>query len=73
MLILYIYYKYIDTYLNIYCLPPQLRLDALTVDGCSVEDLALTFTLPGYSNIEFKKGGSDTPVTINNLDHYVQV
>lgn len=53
--------------------PLQLRLDALTVDGCSVEDLALAFTLPGYPNIEFKKGGSDTSVTINNLDHYVQV
>ncbi|XP_069194924.1 E3 ubiquitin-protein ligase TRIP12 isoform X3 [Procambarus clarkii] len=51
----------------------QTRLDALTVDGCSVEDLALTFTLPGYPNIEFRKGGSDISVTINNLDQYLQL
>ncbi|XP_042213589.1 E3 ubiquitin-protein ligase TRIP12-like isoform X2 [Homarus americanus] len=51
----------------------QGRLDALTVDGCSVEDLALTFTLPGYPNIEFRKGGSDISVTINNLDQYLQL
>lgn len=51
----------------------QARLDALTVDGVSVEDLALTFTLPGYPNIEFRKGGSDIAVTINNLDQYVQL
>ncbi|KAK8722446.1 hypothetical protein OTU49_012219 [Cherax quadricarinatus] len=51
----------------------QRRLDALMVDGCSVEDLALTFTLPGYPNIEFRKGGADMPVTINNLDQYLQL
>ncbi|KAK7067184.1 hypothetical protein SK128_012433 [Halocaridina rubra] len=51
----------------------QARLDALTVDGVSVDDLALTFTLPGYPNIEFRKGGSDIPVTINNLDQYLQL
>lgn len=51
----------------------QARLDALTVDGCRVEDLALTFTLPGYPNIEFRKGGSDMPVTISNLDQYLQL
>lgn len=51
----------------------QARLETLTVDGCSVEDLALTFTLPGYPNIEFRKGGSDIAVTVHNLDQYLQV
>lgn len=51
----------------------QARLETLTVDGCSVEDLALTFTLPGYPNIEFRKGGSDIAVTVHNLDQYLQL
>ncbi|XP_006820136.1 E3 ubiquitin-protein ligase TRIP12-like [Saccoglossus kowalevskii] len=51
----------------------QLALDSLTMDGCSVEDLALDFVLPGYPNIELKKGGKDIPVTIHNLQEYLQL
>ena len=43
------------------------------LDGCSVADLALNFTLPGYPNIELRKGGSDSTVTIHNLDSYLQL
>ncbi|XP_077987999.1 E3 ubiquitin-protein ligase TRIP12-like isoform X2 [Glandiceps talaboti] len=50
----------------------QLALDSLTMDGCSVEDLGLDFTLPGYPNIELKKGGQDIAVTIHNLEEYLQ-
>ncbi|KAL4929074.1 HECT-type E3 ubiquitin transferase UFD4 [Aspergillus undulatus] len=41
------------------------------VDGVLVEDLGLDFTLPGYPAIELIKDGSDIPVTINNVDLYV--
>ena len=43
------------------------------MNGCSVEDLGLDFTLPGYPNIELKKGGKDVPVTIYNLEEYLRV
>ena len=48
-------------------------IEALGVDGCSVEDLGLDFTLPGHPSIELKKGGRDEPVTIHNLDQYLKV
>ena len=43
------------------------------MDGCSIEDLDLDFTLPGYANIELKKGGKDRQVTLENLEEYLQV
>lgn len=43
------------------------------MNGCSVEDLGLDFTLPGFPNIELKKGGKDIPVTIHNLEDYLRV
>ncbi|XP_071085244.1 E3 ubiquitin-protein ligase TRIP12-like isoform X2 [Haliotis cracherodii] len=51
----------------------QLALDSLTLDGCSIEDLDLTFTLPGYTTIELKKGGKDVPVSLDNLEDYLQL
>jgi E3 ubiquitin-protein ligase TRIP12 len=45
----------------------------LCLDQCRIEDLSLVFTLPGYSHVELKKGGKDCPVTLNNLDQYVDV
>ncbi|CAF0889005.1 unnamed protein product [Adineta steineri] len=47
--------------------------DKLFLDGCKIDDLALVFTLPGYPNIELKKGGRDCLVTIQNLDQYVNL
>lgn len=43
------------------------KLAALNVDGCSVEDLSLTFVLPGFPNIELCSGGADVDVTLENL------
>ena len=43
------------------------------MDGSSVEDLDLDFTLPGYPHIELKKGGKDIAVTIHNLEEYLKV
>lgn len=50
----------------------QLALDSLTLDGVLIEDLGLDFVLPG-THIELKKGGKDIPVTIENLEEYLQV
>ena len=43
------------------------------MDGCPVEDLGLDFTLPGYPNIELRKGGKDRGVTLDNLGQYVRL
>ncbi|XP_073530507.1 E3 ubiquitin-protein ligase TRIP12 isoform X4 [Phyllobates terribilis] len=51
----------------------QFALESLNMNGCSIEDLGLDFTLPGFPNIELKKGGKDVPVTIHNLDEYVRL
>ena len=45
----------------------------LWLDGCRIDDLSLVFILPGYANIELKKGGKECSVSIHNLDEYVQV
>jgi E3 ubiquitin-protein ligase TRIP12 len=46
-------------------------LAGVEVDGVRVEDLSLDFTLPGYPAIELINNGSDTPVTMDNIDLYV--
>ncbi|KAM8953484.1 E3 ubiquitin-protein ligase TRIP12 isoform 3-T3 [Pelodytes ibericus] len=51
----------------------QFALESLNMNGCSVEDLGLDFTLPGFPNIELKKGGKDIAVTIHNLEEYVRL
>ncbi|XP_052008974.1 LOW QUALITY PROTEIN: E3 ubiquitin-protein ligase TRIP12-like [Xyrauchen texanus] len=51
----------------------QQALESLNMNGCSVEDLGLDFTLPGFPNIELKKGGKDVPVTIHNLEDYLRL
>ena len=48
-------------------------LEALTLDGCRIDNLGLDFTLPGHPSIELRKGGKDIPVTIHNLEEYVKV
>uniref|UniRef100_A0AAV2J4M1 E3 ubiquitin-protein ligase n=1 Tax=Knipowitschia caucasica TaxID=637954 RepID=A0AAV2J4M1_KNICA len=51
----------------------QQALESLNMNGCSVEDLGLDFTLPGFPNIELKKGGKDIAVTIYNLEEYLRL
>ena len=51
----------------------QDQIAQLTMDGCPVEDLGLDFTLPGYPNIELRKGGRDTSVSLDNLASYVSL
>lgn len=45
----------------------------IQVDGCRIEDLCLDFTLPGEANLELKAGGADIPVTINNVEEYIEL
>lgn len=48
-------------------------MEKLDLDGCLIADLGLDFVLPGYSSIELRKGGSETPVTIHNLEQYINL
>lgn len=48
-------------------------IEALDLDTCPISDLGLVFELPGYENIELRKGGSEIPVTIHNLDQYIKL
>lgn len=48
-------------------------IDSLNLDSCPISDLGLVLELPGYETIELRKGGSDIPVTIYNLDQYIKV
>lgn len=41
--------------------------------GCPIEDLCLTFTVPGHADLELRKGGKDILVTEENLDQYIKV
>lgn len=46
-------------------------IENIQVDGVRVEDLSLDFTLPGYPGIELTADGSNVPLTIDNVDQYV--
>ncbi|XP_020285612.1 E3 ubiquitin-protein ligase TRIP12 isoform X2 [Pseudomyrmex gracilis] len=48
-------------------------IESLELDSCPIADLGLVFELPGYENIELRKGGSEIPVTIHNLDQYIKL
>ncbi|KAI8965067.1 hypothetical protein F5Y11DRAFT_313788 [Daldinia sp. FL1419] len=45
--------------------------EKIVVDNGTLEDLALDFTLPGYPEIELIPGGSHIPVTIYNVESYL--
>ncbi|KAI2628849.1 hypothetical protein GGR54DRAFT_589036 [Hypoxylon sp. NC1633] len=47
-------------------------IDNIIVDHGKLEDLALDFTLPGYPEIELVPGGSHIPVTIYNVESYLE-
>ncbi|XP_070496016.1 E3 ubiquitin-protein ligase TRIP12 isoform X2 [Chironomus tepperi] len=49
------------------------KIEALDLDGCLIADLGLDFVLPGYQNIELRRGGRDIPVTIHNLHQYISL
>ncbi len=40
-------------------------------EGCPIAELGLTFTVPGYENLDMVPGGSSIDVTLDNLAEYV--
>ncbi len=44
----------------------------IVLDNIRIDDLYLDFTLPGYPEIELIPDGSQTQVTINNVDLYLE-
>ncbi|KAI0887946.1 uncharacterized protein GGS22DRAFT_154627 [Annulohypoxylon maeteangense] len=46
--------------------------EKIIIDNGTLEDLALDFTLPGYPDIELTAGGSHIPVTIYNVESYLE-
>ncbi|ODV95208.1 hypothetical protein PACTADRAFT_42344 [Pachysolen tannophilus NRRL Y-2460] len=47
------------------------KKEAVTVDGCTLEDLSLTFSLPGYPYVELISNGADVPVNSSNLEEFI--
>ena len=46
-------------------------LNKVAIKGARIEDMMLDFTLPGYASIDLIPGGSDVPVTIDNVSNYI--
>ena len=44
----------------------------IEIQGVRVDDLGLDFTLPGYPSIDLISNGANTPVTIDNINLYVE-
>ncbi|KAI9280212.1 hypothetical protein BC943DRAFT_283384 [Umbelopsis sp. AD052] len=53
--------------------PYDTALASIQVQGASLDDLCLDFTLPGDSDMELKANGSQIPVTIHNVDEYLDL
>ncbi|KAJ5669766.1 hypothetical protein N7462_010836 [Penicillium macrosclerotiorum] len=47
-------------------------IEYIRVDDVRVDDLGLDFTLPGYPDIDLIPDGSNVPLTIKNVDLYVE-
>ncbi|OZJ07024.1 hypothetical protein BZG36_00227 [Bifiguratus adelaidae] len=47
------------------------RVSDLRINDASVDDMCLDFTLPGYPDIELRPAGAEVPVTIYNLEEYI--
>ena len=43
----------------------------ILVDGVPIEDLCLTFVVPGYPEYTLKAGGADIAITAENVDEYI--
>lgn len=47
------------------------HINRIDLKGVRVEDMHLTFTLPGYEHIELKPNGKNVFVTIENIEEYI--
>ena len=48
-------------------------ISKIVCDGCPFEDLCVNFTIPGSPDIEMEEGGSDTLLSIDNLEKYLKL
>ncbi|KAF9149234.1 Ubiquitin fusion degradation protein 4 [Linnemannia schmuckeri] len=48
-------------------------LKNIELQGAKLDDMGLDFTLVGYPEIELKAGGTNIPVTIYNVEEYIQL
>lgn len=48
-------------------------INSLTCDGSSFEDICISFTLPGFPDIEMTDNGKDTMLSIDNLETYLKL
>jgi E3 ubiquitin-protein ligase TRIP12 len=63
--------KLVDADTTLTSIQKDAALQDIVIQDSRVEDLALDFTLPGYSTIELTDKGADTSVTIHNVDTYI--
>ena len=49
----------------------QVKIAGIRVADASIEDMGLSFTLPGYPDIELSEDGKNNDVGINNVGQYV--
>jgi len=49
------------------------EISKLTIEGAKIEDLCLDFVLPGFPGWELKPDGENIPVTLNNLEEYLNL
>ncbi|KAK9459226.1 uncharacterized protein V1516DRAFT_629373 [Lipomyces oligophaga] len=47
-------------------------INSVKIEGVTIEDLALDYSLPGYPDYELIDGGSTVSVTMDNVDKYVE-
>lgn len=62
--------KYVHQYKS--CEDADQRKNVL-VDGCTLEDLSLTFTLPGYPDYELTPGSGEMLITHENIELYINM
>ena len=49
------------------------QIAQLRLDGATIDELELAFTLPGFDHIELKPGGAGENVTLDTLQAYIDV
>jgi len=51
----------------------EVELNKITYRGARIEDLCLTFTLPGDDSVELKENGINVDVTLRNLSEFIDL
>ncbi|CAG8760709.1 14718_t:CDS:2, partial [Acaulospora colombiana] len=49
------------------------RISKLEVNGVTLEDMCLDFTVPGYDDLELKASGKDISVNTTNVEEYIEL